>query len=123
MQALFQASTLTPGARVALELRHQDMVRLPTGVALELHCQDGSVWITADHDLRDIVLQPGESHQSQPGQSLLVYALQAARVTVLAAAAAAGPVPAAPVQSARKAAFSWALTSGRSANGSLGLRA
>lgn len=49
-------------------------------LALEPHaggiaCDSGSLWITQDHDPRDLFLGPGERFLPQPGRRAIAYAL------------------------------------------------
>jgi hypothetical protein len=43
---------------------------------LTLTCRQGSLWITVDHDLRDIVLEPGQSFRTDQHRRALVYAFE-----------------------------------------------
>lgn len=64
------------------------LVRLPARrllhvdgpAALRIECREGSVWITLDHDPRDIVLDAGETFEHDGRQRALVYAFEAAAV-------------------------------------------
>ena len=53
----------------------------PHGVMIE--CLEGSVWLTLDHDPRDVVLDAGQSFQVDSKQRLLVHGLDDARVRIL----------------------------------------
>ena len=70
-----QAEQALPLARGA---RH--WVRQPLGRTVT--CEAGTLWLTFDHALPDIVLEAGESHRCALNTALLVYALEAARVRV-----------------------------------------
>ena len=76
--------TPTP-ARFAMPRR--TLVELPTGRAWQVGCAAGSVWLTLDHDPRDLVLEPGTSFEVHPDQRALAYALEDAVLEVAAVAA------------------------------------
>lgn len=59
---------------VLVEIAH------PYGATID--CLTGSVWVTLDNDLRDVVLGPGQSFRVDSNQRVLVQALDAARVRV-----------------------------------------
>jgi hypothetical protein len=61
---------------VDLNMPHKALQVIPQG-ALRLVCREGSVWITLDHEQRDVVLQPGEVFTTRPQQRAIAYALQA----------------------------------------------
>lgn len=60
---------------VDLNMPHKALQVIPQG-ALRLVCREGSVWITLDHEQRDVVLQPGEVFTTRPQQRAIAYALQ-----------------------------------------------
>ncbi|MES2841556.1 MAG: DUF2917 domain-containing protein [Pseudomonadota bacterium] len=60
---------------VDLNMPHKALQVIPQG-ALRLVCREGSVWITLDHDQRDVVLNPGEVFTMRPRQRAIAYALE-----------------------------------------------
>lgn len=68
------------------------LVRLPARrllhvegpAASRIECREGSVWITLDHDPRDIVLGAGESFEHDGRRRALVYAFEPAAVLLRA---------------------------------------
>lgn len=60
---------------VDLNMPHKALQVIPRG-ALRLVCREGSVWITLDHEQRDVVLQPGEVFTTRPQQRVIAYALK-----------------------------------------------
>jgi len=50
---------------------------------LRIESRGGSVWITQDGDLRDVVLDPGQAHVLDRAGPVIVQALDAAVVAVL----------------------------------------
>lgn len=79
-------------------LRHGEWVALHGQAGCRVDCLAGSVWITQDHDRRDIVLVAGEGFVlDRPGMAV-VSALADARYAVRdRAAAPSSAVEAAPV--------------------------
>lgn len=53
----------------------------PLGVTIE--CLDGSIWVTLDGDLRDVVLDAGQAFVVDRNQKTLLQALTDARVRLI----------------------------------------
>jgi hypothetical protein len=71
-------------ASLSLHLKPRQIVSLPDtgGAGVSVSVTRGSVWITQDRDIADIVLEPGQSHASRrPGQ-MLIYGLSDADVEI-----------------------------------------
>lgn len=79
----------TQESEVALERRSLFQVADPSG--LEIACTRGSVWITLDHDTRDIVLAQGETFFTTEHRRALVYAFDAAVIELREPARAVQP--------------------------------
>ena len=66
------------------------LVRLATRRLLEIEdstptrieCREGSVWITLDHDPRDIVLEAGDSFEHDGRTRALLYAFEPSAVAL-----------------------------------------
>lgn len=56
-------------------LPRHSLVELLRGQAYEVGSAAGTLWLTLDHDTRDIVLEPGESFRVDGRQRVLVHAL------------------------------------------------
>lgn len=64
--------------------------QLPAGALLSMaqprhrvvHCDTGCLWLTVDHDARDILLRPGQAHSCDGDDRLLIQVLEDAFVTV-----------------------------------------
>jgi Protein of unknown function (DUF2917) len=69
---------------ITMSLERQGMIRLPQGASLCVKCLDGALWVTLDHDARDIVLEPGEAFTTPADRGGIVYALKPSRMTVVA---------------------------------------
>ena len=55
---------LNPTAHTRLLLQRGQTSRLPAAHASHLCSAAGTLWITVDHDRRDIVLEPGQDRKS-----------------------------------------------------------
>jgi hypothetical protein len=77
----------TPNARLALAARRG--LRLKDARGARLRAVQGTLWVTIDNDLRDIVLDPGESFVVDSNRPLVVMPLgECATVDVKSAAQA-----------------------------------
>lgn len=87
----------------ALQMLPRSLFSVPDAAGVEITCQEGSIWITLDHDVRDIVLDAGQSFVAGEHRRALIYALGTARVDLRAAHPQAAPVAAQPLLPARVA--------------------
>lgn len=62
----------------AVSLPARRLFALPAGAAVHVRCTAGSLWLTLDHDPRDIVLAAGDSFTTPGNRRALVYALEPA---------------------------------------------
>ena len=62
--------------RLSLSLPKKAIFTLPDAHEVDIECQSGAVWITIDHDRRDIVLNPGDHFRSDSHERALVAALE-----------------------------------------------
>ncbi|WP_225783721.1 DUF2917 domain-containing protein [Xenophilus sp. Marseille-Q4582] len=85
-----------------LELPRQGLLTLPDVAGIGIECRHGSVWVTLDHDPRDIVLAPGERFVGDAHRRALVSALEPASLTVSQARPAAWPPCGRPAALARR---------------------
>jgi len=88
-------STQHPSSRFHVSLPTRSIFAVPDGAGVGIECRSGSVWVTLDHDPRDIVLAPGERFESTEHRRVLVSALEASCITVSDAQPAAMPLSAA----------------------------
>jgi len=65
-----------------IELAHRDLHSVPDAAGVQIRCQAGSLWITLDHDTRDIVLDPGQSFSTPEHRRALIFALGPACVSL-----------------------------------------
>jgi len=88
---------MTPRTQhLSLSLPKTAVFALPDAHEVDIECTRGAVWITLDHDRRDIVLEPGERFRSDVHRRALVAALEPScvRFSAPALSIAAGPKPA-----------------------------
>ena len=62
----------------AFQLPARRLFDIPDAAAVQIRCTAGSLWITLDHDPRDIILAPGESFSTPEHKRALLYALEPA---------------------------------------------
>jgi hypothetical protein len=63
----------------------------PAAIGTQILCEKGTLWLTQDNDVRDIVIAAGEQFAADREGSVLVYALADASFSV--ASALPGPAP------------------------------
>ena len=93
----------TAPTRFHLSLAKRTIFTLPDAAGVGIECRSGSVWITLDHDPRDIVLAPGERFEGDQHRRVLVSALEPSCITV------SGSQPAALPSQEQPARTSWRL--------------
>ena len=82
--------------RTELQLAAEELLSLADIRGARLRCVEGSVWLTLDHDLRDIFLNPGDSFVVDRDGATLLHALSPTRLSIESrrdAAARGGPGP------------------------------
>ncbi len=68
--------------QAALQLQRAQSLHVCGALDVRIDCEDGCLWITQDNDIRDIVLQRGESFTlDRPGVAIL-YACSHSRFAV-----------------------------------------
>jgi hypothetical protein len=85
MQKELAMTPFTADVRLAARTIHH----LPDTAGLQLRCEEGTLWLTLDHDPRDIILEPGETFVADGHRRGIVYALRDARLLVRRVPAAA----------------------------------
>jgi hypothetical protein len=63
-----------------VELRAEQILRIDDALALRMVCERGTLWVTQDGDLRDLILGDGDSFTFDHSGVALVSALQATSV-------------------------------------------
>jgi hypothetical protein len=84
-------ATLTQ--RTELELAAEELLALRDVRGTRLRLVEGSLWLTLDHDLRDVFLGPGESFVVDRDGVTLLHALAPTRLQVESAVDAAVMLP------------------------------
>ena len=74
----------------AIELRKGAIHHLPHGRGLRIEALSGSLWVTIDNDLRDILVSPARGFSIDRNGETLISALDDARFVVLDPAEFAG---------------------------------
>ena len=65
---------MNEGPTVSLPARQ--LFELPDASAARILCTSGCLWLTLDDDLRDVILQPGDTFETGEHRRALLYALQ-----------------------------------------------
>lgn len=65
---------MNEGPTITLPARQ--LFALPDASSARILCTCGCLWVTVDGDLRDVVLEPGDSFEAQEPRRALLYALQ-----------------------------------------------
>ena len=68
-----------------LDMERRAMFNLPDAAGVDIVCRDGTVWITLDNDIRDYVLEAGDSFRNTQHTRALIYAMRPSRIAVTAA--------------------------------------
>lgn len=64
----------TTGPTVSLPAR--ELFEIPDASSARIVCTAGHLWLTLDHDRRDVILGPGDSFESGEARRALLYALE-----------------------------------------------
>ena len=78
----------TATVNTSVSLTHKTTLRVPDAAGLEITCTRGSLWLTLDGDLRDIILTAGshnDTFRTSEHRVAIVYALADSQVKVSAA--------------------------------------
>lgn len=80
--------------RVELDMRRKGIVKLHDAAGITIACREGALWLTLDNDLRDIVLEPGESYTGPDHRPAMIYALKPSSLALSAPPRATRSLPA-----------------------------
>lgn len=67
---------MSPDCTAVRHLRPGQSARILAGAATRLAAARGTLWVTLDHDRRDLLLSPGESVWLAPGTAAVAGALR-----------------------------------------------
>jgi hypothetical protein len=59
-----------------VSLPARQLFEIPDAASARILCTDGCLWLTLDGDLRDVILEPGESFETREPRRVLLYAMQ-----------------------------------------------
>jgi hypothetical protein len=77
------SSCPTPlSSQFELALAHQGLFSVADAAGLQMTCRAGSLWITLDHDTRDIVLSAGERFLTTQHRRAIIYAMGPASLSL-----------------------------------------
>jgi hypothetical protein len=57
-------------------LSRRQLFEIPDAASVRIVCTSGCVWLTLDNDIRDFVLEPGESLDLPDARRALLYAIE-----------------------------------------------
>jgi hypothetical protein len=77
-----ESAMRTDPPRFQLSLMPRTPFTLPDASGVLIECCSGSVWITLDHDPRDVVLAPGERFEANAHRPMVVSAFEPASIRV-----------------------------------------
>jgi len=65
------------------EIARDKILEIKQALGVTIECLEGSVWVTRDGDLRDVILAAGCAFNIDRKQRILIQALDAARVRLI----------------------------------------
>ena len=60
----------------SIGLPARQLFELPDASGATILCTSGCLWLTLDHDPRDVILEPGDSFETPQPRRALLYAMQ-----------------------------------------------
>jgi len=82
--ALLRTPEPTAAARGAThEIARQRILRVPAALGQRIECLEGCVWVTMDHDGRDVIIEAGQCFTADRRWRVLVHALAPSRVRLI----------------------------------------
>jgi len=88
----------------------RQLFEITDAAGVRILCTAGCLWLTLDHDLRDVILQPGDSFEGEAPRRALLYAFEPSTFA-LSASARAGRSPAESSRGLRSPGV-WAVSPG-----------
>ena len=88
-----------PARHFGLTLDHRALFNIPDAAGLQIDCEEGTVWVTVDGDLRDYVLEPGDHFHNAEHRRAVIYAMRPSSLSITstrATASVAAPRKSAP---------------------------
>jgi quercetin dioxygenase-like cupin family protein len=84
--------------RVVVDLERGGLLPLHDGAGATVVCVEGEIWITQEHDGRDLLLSAGESLRLSRNGRTVIQALRGSRVAVKAPPASGWPIALSPLR-------------------------
>lgn len=72
----------TPTQHFDLNLERSALFNLPDAAGVQIVCREGNVWITLDDDLRDYVLEAGDTFVNAEHKRALIYAMRPSTIAI-----------------------------------------
>lgn len=66
----------------AIRLAPRALLTVDDAAGVHIACSEGDLWVTLDHDPRDIILAAGESFYTTEHRRAVVFALSGAQLTL-----------------------------------------
>lgn len=82
---------LFQGHALSVYLAPNELYILQPDEEVRLECRGGTLWLTLDHDLRDIVLESGQRWTIPASGRCIIYALQTSEVSMMTVCKVARP--------------------------------
>ncbi len=82
LRALFQRPVTAPATPATLQLGTNVTAWVDRPLGRTVLCETGTLWLTFDNDMADVILEAGQSHRCANASRLAIHALGAARVSV-----------------------------------------
>ena len=68
-----------------MNLESNALFNVPDAADIHIVCRDGTVWITLDNDLRDYVLEAGDTFDNAEHKRAVIYAMRPSLIEVTTA--------------------------------------
>lgn len=73
----------TPKNRDAQAIAKNKILDIKHALGITIACLAGSIWVTLDNDMRDVILHAGHSFKVESNQQVLIQALDTARIRLI----------------------------------------
>ena len=73
----------TPTNRCAQAIAKNKILEIKHALGITIACLAGSIWVTLDNDMRDMILHAGHSFTVESNQRILIQALDTARINFI----------------------------------------
>lgn len=73
----------TPTNRYAQAIAKNKILDIKHALGITIACLAGSIWVTLDNDMRDMILHAGHSFKVESNQRILIQALDTAHINLI----------------------------------------